>query len=50
MSYGLELQAWLRPELINATATARSEVPRELMDRRNQLQLQFLILAESTNS
>ena len=46
INYGLQLQFWLCPKLINVTVTAQGGNPRELIDQRNRLQLHFLISVE----
>ena len=49
IAYELQLQSGPRQELINVTVAALGGNPRELMNRRNRLQLQFCIPAELAN-
>ena len=46
VSFVLQLQFSPRPKLMCVTGAARGRIPRELMDRCNQLELQLFIPAE----
>ena len=48
-NYGLQLQQWPLPYIINVTVTAQGGFTRELI-QRERLQLQLLILVELTSN